>query len=182
MPQRHLYTVELGNFSRSVSDGSPLKLAENKVWHQLELTDDTDVPFTTGAAMVMERGVPLGQDLLGYTSPGGKTLIPVTTALDMRAVHSEREVGRTTDAKSVDGRRYALVQKKGTIAVASHQKERSTVRVSFATSGKIERASHGGAVVVDDLDGVNNQSAVTWEVALGAGETATLSYELTVFR
>lgn len=182
VPQRHVYTVDLGNFSRTASDGAPLRLSENKVWHQLELTDDTDVPFTTGAAMLMEGGVPLGQDLLGYTSPGGKTMIPITTALNMRAAQSEREVGRTPDARTVDGNRYSLVQKKGTIAVTSQQKERTTMRVSFATSGKVERASHGGAVLVDDLDRVNNQSRVTWELTLGAGETVTLNYEFSVFR
>lgn len=182
VPQRHVYTVDLGNFSRTASDGAPLRLSENKVWHQLELTDDTDVPFTTGAAMLMEGGVPLGQDLLGYTSPGGKTMIPITTALNMRAVQSEREVGRTPDARTVDGNRYSLVQKKGTIAVTSQQKDRTTMRVSFATSGKVERASHGGSVLVDELDRVNNQSRVTWELTLGAGETVTLNYEFSVFR
>jgi hypothetical protein len=182
VPQRHVYAVDLGNFTRTASDGAPLRLSENKVWHQLELTDDTDVPFTTGAAMLMEGGVPLGQDLLGYTSPGGKTMIPITTALNMRAVQSEHEVGRTADALIVNGSRYSLLQKRGTIVVSSHQKERTTVRVSFATSGKVGRVSHGGTVVVDDLDRVNNQSRVTWELTLGAGETVTLTYELSVFR
>ena len=182
VPQRHLYTVELGTFSRTASEGAPLKLTENKVWHQLELTDDTDVPFTTGAAMLMEGGVPLGQDLLGYTSPGGKTMIPITTALNERAVQSEREIDRKPDAKTVDGVNYALLRKRGVIAVTNLQKERTTMRVSLSTAGKVERASKGGSIVVDELDRVNNQSAVTWEVTLAAGETSNLEYELTVYR
>lgn len=182
VPQRHLYTVDLGTYARTASDGAPLRLSENKVWHQLELTDDTDVPFTTGAAMVMAGGVPLGQDLLGYTPPGGKTMIPITTALNMRAVQSEREVARTPEARTVDGSHYSLVQKKGTIAVTSQHRERSTVRVSFATAGKVERVSHGGTVLVDELDRVNNQSRVSWELPLDAGETITLNYEFSAFR
>lgn len=53
--------------------------------------------------------------------------------------------------------------------------------VSFATLGKVERASHGGAIVVDDLNRVNDSSRVTWELSIGRGETTTISYELGVF-
>ncbi len=182
VPQRHLYTVDLGAFARTASDGAPLKLSENKVWHQLELHDDSDVPFTTGAAMVMEAGVPLGQDLLGYTSPGGKTMIPITVALNMRASQSEREVGRTAQAKVVDSTQYSLLQKKGSITLRNQEHRRATFRVSMATAGKVERASHSGTVVVDELDRVNNQSAVSWELTVGAGETVNLTYELLVYR
>jgi hypothetical protein len=180
--QRHVYTVEFGSYASTVSDGAPLKLAENKVWHQLELTDDTDVPFTTGAAMVMEDGMPLGQDLLAYTPSGGKTMIPITTALNMGARHSEREVGRTTDAKTVNGYKYVLVRKKGSIAVASHEKQRATMRIRFSTLGIVEHASNGGTVVRDENDQVNNHSTVTWEVDLAPGQTVNLEYDLSVFR
>lgn len=182
VPQRHVYTADFGTATRTASNEGPLKLSENTVWHQLELTDDTDVPFTTGAALLMEGGLPLGQDLLAYTSPGGKTMIPITTALNLRAVQSEREVGRTADAKSVDGTRYSLLQKKGTIALANRQQERVTLRVTLSTLGKVEKASHSGAVVLDEQDRVNNQSRVSWEVSLEAGQSMTLSYDLSVYR
>lgn len=182
VPQRHVYTADFGTASRTASNEGPLKLAENTVWHQLELTDDTDVPFTTGAAMLMEGGLPLGQDLLGYTSPGGRTMIPITTALNLRAVQSEREVGRTSDAKTVDGNRYTLVAKKGTIALANRQREAVVMRVTLSTLGKVEKASHGGKLEVDEQDRVNNQSRVSWEVTLAPGQTMELSYDLGVYR
>ena len=179
VPQRHVYTADLGNWSRTAGDG---KLAENKVWHQLELTDDTDVPFTTGAAMLMEGSLPLGQDLLGYTSPGGKTMIPMTIALNMRAVQSEVETGKKADAKFIDGRAYSLVQKTGKIAVANLQKERVTLRVSLATSGTVGKVSNGGTIAVDEQDRVNGQSSVSWELTLSPGQSLTLGYELSVYR
>lgn len=181
VPQRHLYTVDLGTYARTASDGNPLKLAENKVWHQLELTDDTDVPWTTGAALLMQGAFPLGQDILGYTSPGGRTTIPMTIALNLRALQSERELERTANAQYVDGRQYALVKKKGTVEVSNLQKERSTIRVTLSTAGKVEKASHAGRITVDVQDRVNNQSSVSWEITLGAGESASLSYELGVY-
>jgi hypothetical protein len=109
-------------------------------------------------------------------------MIPITTALNMRAVQSEREIDRTPGAKTVDGTTYALLHKKGAIAVTNLQKERATMRVSLSTAGKVERASKGGAVVVDELDRVNNQSSATWELTLGAGESVSLEYELSVYR
>lgn len=182
VPQRHVYTADFGEATRTASNSGPLKLETNTVWHQLELTDDTDVPFTTGAALLMEGGLPLGQDLLAYTSPGGKTTIPITTALNLRAIQSEREVGRTDDAKEVGNSKYSLLRKKGTIALANHQKERVTMRVTLSTLGKIEKASHSGTVVLDEYDRVNNQSRVSWELTLSPGQTLDLNYELSVYR
>ncbi len=182
VPQRHLYTADFTVMNRSASNDGPLKLTENQVWHQLELTDDTDVPFTTGAALLMEGGLPLGQDLLAYTSPGGKTMVPVTTALDLRAVQSEIETGREQDAQAPNGTHHMLLKKKGTIALANNQKDRVTLRVSLLTEGKVARASNSGSISVEDQGWLNNRSRVFWEVSLSPGESLNLTYELSVYR
>jgi hypothetical protein len=132
--------------------------------------------------MVMEGGVPLGQDLLGYTSPGSKTLVPVTTALNLRAQQQEREVSRSTETFEFGGRRYVLLKNKGTIALENHQKEQATLRITLGTIGRVEKVSHGGTVVFNEEDRVNQRSTVTWEVTLGAGESANLSYDSSVYR
>ena len=181
VPQRHLYSVEFGTYTRTASDGAPLKLAENKVWHQLELTNETDVPWTTGAAMLMQGAFPLGQDMLGYTSPGGRTMVPMTVALNLRANHSERDLERTANSLQVDGRWYSLVHKKGVMALANHQKERATFRVTLSSAGKVSNPTHTGKVAVDAHDRVNDQSTVSWEVTLDAGQSLTLGYDLSVY-
>src|SRR5262249_42869245 len=84
VPVKHLYTLDVkvtrdgrggGAFA---AGGSPLQLAENPVWHQIELENGTSTPWTTGAALIMAADLPLGQDLLTYTPPSGRTLLPIT--------------------------------------------------------------------------------------------------------
>ncbi len=177
VPQRHVYTADFGTWVAPRQNNTGL--TENTVRHQLELTDDTGVPFTTGAAMVMEGGIPLGQDLLGYTSPGGKTLLPITTALNLRALQSEREVSRTQDAGICGNSRYTAVVSKGKIALANFQQGLATMRIKVSTRGKVEKASHGGQIRVEDQSCLNNQSVVTWEVTLAPGKSLDLTYDLT---
>lgn len=176
VPQRHVYTAEFKTWAQSPQTSG---LTENKVMHEVELTDDTDVPFTTGAAMVMEDGVPLGQDLLGYTSPGGKTMLPITTALNLRALQSEREVSRTQNTWLCGNSSSATVVAKGKIALANHQKVAATMRIKLVTRGKVDKASNEGHIVVQDQSCLNNQSTVTWEVTLSPGKTLDLTYDLT---
>jgi len=55
---------------------SPLVLSENRIWHQIDLINSTDVPWTTGAAMIMQGVQPLGQELLTYTPRNGTVRFP----------------------------------------------------------------------------------------------------------
>ncbi|MBL8909325.1 MAG: hypothetical protein JNM17_01360 [Archangium sp.] len=178
VPQRHVYTVEL------TDNGAPSKAAlqTNTVMHQLELTNDTDLPFTTGAAMITDGDLPLGQDLLAYTSPGGKTLVPITTALDLRAIQSTAEVKRIPIALTVDKNDYAQVFRRSTVTLSNLQRKAVTMRVSVSATGKIANATqNGNAVVTDSSDRVNSHSVVTWEVTLAPGARMDLAYDLSVY-
>ena len=181
VPQRHVYTVELGNSHQTYSDQAGHQLTENKVWHRLELTDDTDMPFTTGAAMMMQGAIPLGQDLLGYTSPGGTTQVPVTIAVNMRANQIEQEVSRKQDVLTVDRRQYTLVSKKGRIQLVNKQKHKAITQVVLRSAGKIDHASHNGKVVLNEQSQVNHNSAVSWEVVLEPGQALSLTYDLALY-
>lgn len=177
VPQRHLYTVELAD------DGAPPQsgLQNNKVMHQLELTNDTDLPFTTGAAMITDGDIPLGQDLLAYTSRGGKTLVPITTALDLRAIQASNEVKRIPTALTVDKNDYSQVFRRSTVTVSNLQRTPVTMRVSVSATGKISNATQNGNVVVSNGDRINSRSVVTWEVTLSPGARMDLAYDVSVY-
>jgi hypothetical protein len=70
---------------------TPNRIVLNQVWHQLELTNGSAVPWTTGAALLLRGNLPLGQDLLVYTPPNGKARLPVTVAVDIRGSADEQE-------------------------------------------------------------------------------------------
>lgn len=199
-PRRHLFTSEIqvarnayaGGLSLSSGgyQASPLALSKNAVWHQLELENTSKVPWTTGAAIMMREGLPLGQELLTYSPPGAKVLLPVTVAVDVRADYEEEEIGRTPNAKRWDGNDYTEVRKKATITLRSFRKEKSLMRIDLSSGGRAENASSSGKITVNDFryqdwsDGgqrFNNHSDIAWEVDLKAGDTQTLTVELVYY-
>jgi len=195
---RHLYTMDVqvvrnyqsGEHSyrsskRSIAeDTRPSRsTGSSPVWHELELANGGPLPWTTGAALMLKDGVPLGQDLLPYTAPGSKSLVPMTIAVDLRGRYEEQEVRREPSVLKWSGYTYSRVFKKGTLTLRSSRKEASPVRVTLSIGGSVEAATEGGVVKLNDLRGedwasgaasVNNHSDVTWELTLAPGETKTL--------
>src|SRR5690606_25827555 len=110
---------------------SPLALAKNEVWHQVVLTNKTDQPWTTGAAMLLEDGVPLGQELLTYTSRGAETRVPITVAVDVRGNYSEEETGREQDALTWGRNRYTRVTKQATLELHNHKTTAIEAEITF---------------------------------------------------
>jgi hypothetical protein len=200
---RHLYTVDIplvhgsnglvGAVSHGARQGgSPLKLEANEVWHQLELVNGSEQPWTTGAALVMQGLLPLAQETLGYTSPGARTLLPLTVAVDLRSGHEEHELDRKVGATVLDKRSFTLLHKQGTVTLTNHRRDRSTVRVDLHTGGKVDAATESGRVTVDEGQSgdwsqveadprLTHHSDVSWELTLAPGETKTLTYTLSLY-
>jgi hypothetical protein len=199
LPLQHLYTLDLrlvrhgrsgataaaAGARTDLGDSSPLKLGRHQVWHQLELSNDGDVPWTTGAALLMRGTLPLGQELLTYTPIGGKTLVPVTVAVDVRAAHDEREIERELNAIRVGGYEYTLVRKEAEITLTNYRTDAVKLRVRASFGGRAEHASHDGKIVINEFRAedwqeqryaLNQHSDVEWELELRPGASTTLSY------
>lgn len=200
VPMRHLYTMDVKVVRNSatgqawVADSgarSPLQLATNRVWHQLELTNNTQTPWTTGAALMLRDHIPLGQELLTYTSVGGKAELPVTVAVDMRGHFEEEELSRQPNAMRWANYDYARIRKKGTITITNFRRETSTTRIVISLGGRAENASAGGTIRLNDFQPadwsdshnaqVNNHSDVMWNLELKPGETRTLTVDFSYF-
>jgi hypothetical protein len=194
--QRHLYTLDLAiqrsgtSYSYAQSGNeyspSPLRLQKNSVWHQLELTNPSSQPWTTGAALVLQDQLPIGQDLLTYTPVGGHSLLPLTVAVDVQSAHNEEVVERRPNALTVDGHSYTLVRKKGTIVLRNFRTERSPLVVTLSTGGKVDavegKVAAGDSQASDGVaQGVNGHANVTWELTLDAKATRTLTYQVAVY-
>jgi hypothetical protein len=160
------------------------------VWHELELSNTGETPWTTGAALLLKGELPLGQDVLTYTSAGAKTLLPMTIAVDLRGKYEEKEVERRSNALNWSSSTYSLVRKEGTVTITSFRKETSAVRVTVSVGGRAEATSEGGRILVNDLRAddwaggayaVNNHSDVSWEFVLEPGQTKTLTYTFSFY-
>ncbi len=200
VPMRHVYTLDLKSVrgrNGGASDGpeahagSPLKINVNRVWHQLELANNSKLPWTTGAALSMRENLPLGQDLLTYTPVGGCALLPLTVAVDMSNSTEEVEISRKHDAVQFGGNTYSKITKKGTITITSFRKEKSVMRVSLGTGGRVEEVSDDGKVKINDhlvsdwqeysYHVANPHSDVSWDLTLEPGVTKTLTYTVSVY-
>ena len=110
VPYRDVYTWDLHVKRKDIEAApsgsgvrSPLVLSKNEVWHQIELTNNTKLPWTTGAAMIMQGHQPLGQELLTYTSPKSLVRVPVTVSVDTRGTFGETEISRQLKDLQWDG-------------------------------------------------------------------------------
>jgi len=156
---------------------SPLTLSTNEVWRQIELTNTSAIPWTTGAALIMQGGQPLAQELLTYTSPKGTCRVPVTVAVDIRGSLQTEEVDRQLQALNWDGYHYAKLRQRTTLDVTSFKPQRVPLEIQLRFGGRAEQASLDGRITLapyreDDWDqyrgspAVNNSSTVRWVLNL----------------
>lgn len=197
VPMEHLYALEV-NLGRNVEGGgsyvrpkasaqvlAPIELARHEVWHHLELTNDSDVPWTTGAALTLDGQVPIGQDMITYTPVGASSLLPLTIAVDVRADFSEVESARQPKAITHGGYEYARIQKQATIRVRNFRSEATRFRATLALGGRVTEASDEGRIVINDFrpedwsrgghPSLNHHSDVEWNVELAPGEEKRLT-------
>jgi hypothetical protein len=195
VPFRHLYTweVRLTRSGRealpdSAGRSSPIRLLRNDIWHQIELTNTTDVPWTTGAGMIMDGLLPIAQELITYTSPGAKVQIPLTVAVDVRGTYEEEETGRELKAIRFDGHDYIRISKKGVLRVTNHKNESVALAIKCDFGGSATGASDEGSVSVGDFEPgdwtemrgsgvINGHSTVSWDILLNPKETKELACE-----
>ncbi len=168
---------------------SPLILTENRVWRQIELINDTDIPWTTGAAMFVDGFQPLAQELLTYTSPGGICRVPVTVAVDLKGRVEDSETKRDLNAIKWQGYDYARVQGKIAIELANNKTDAVPVEVKLRFGGTAKEASSDGQITLESFRAsdwrdqrgsqINNSSVVRWTANIEPGECfkPTVGYE-----
>jgi len=161
---------------------SPIRLLKNEVWHQVELTNKTAVPWTTGAALVVEGYLPIGQELLTYTSVGARCQLPLTVAVDVRGTYEETEAERIVKAVHFQGYDYAKITKKGTLRVTNYKKKPIALYLACQFGGNAVEASDDGKIAITDFQAsdwgnvqghpsLNGHSTIRWELAVEPGAT-----------
>jgi hypothetical protein len=189
VPYRDVYTWEVTLKRHDIATApsgsgitSPLALSKNEVWHQIELENTTKVPWTTGAAMMMQGNQPLAQELMTYTSPGGIVRVPITVSVDTRGTATENEAGRELKALTWERYSYAKITNEAKLLLANRKKDALDFEITFRFGGKVENVSDDGKSVIAPYNAadwqnyrgssaVNNSSVVTWKTTIEPGET-----------
>ncbi|CAN5239223.1 hypothetical protein BH09SUM1_BH09SUM1_25700 [soil metagenome] len=167
---------------------SPLDINKNEVWHIIEAKNETKLPWTTGAALVLQDGLPISQDMLAYTPVGATGSLPLTIAVDVRGEFRDEETARQQNAFNRNGTNYDLIKKRGTVTVTNYRKEAAKVQVIVSAGGKAVGASDDGKIVLNDfraLDwpygtdlGMNQHSDVKWDFMLEPGAKKDVTYDV----
>lgn len=180
------------NFTESTTaPASPLEVNKNDVWHLLEMKNETQTPWTTGAALVLQNGLPISQDILAYTPPGGTGSLPITIAVDVRGEFRDEEISRQQNAYERGGTSYDLISKRGTITITNFRKEASKIQVNVSAGGKATAASDGGTIRMNDYRAadwaegqgasINQHSDIRWEITLEPGAKKEITYTIDLY-
>ncbi len=193
VPSRDLYTWSLHVRRNSLvapeklhGDAPPLALSQNRVWHQVVLTNETTMPWTTGPVLLFHGNQPLAQEILTYTSPGGEVRVPVAVAVNTRAAYRERETARLVQALRWNGWDFARLDLEGTVTVASAERVPVDLEIELSLGGEAGAISDDGISVVPPFDRddwvagdgrttLNPHSNVRWSLRLEPGGTASRS-------
>ncbi|WP_372368713.1 hypothetical protein [Candidatus Uabimicrobium sp. HlEnr_7] len=182
---RDIYTWKAAikhNLSYSSKNRTQLEFSENKIWHEIELLNNTELPWTTGAAMIMQGQQPLAQELLTYTSSGSKVRVPVTIAVDIQGTVNEKETKRQPRDLKWDGYHYVKVNNQAKLDVCNNKRGAIDIEIIFAFGGKATQASDDGNVTLHAYNSrdwnnyrgssaVNNSTTVKWKKTIKAGES-----------
>ncbi len=188
VPYRDIYTWDV-HLTKQDNDAapsgsgmnSPLTLSKNEVWHQIMLTNNTNLPWTTGAAMIMQGNQPLAQELLTYTPPKDDVRLPVTVSVDTRGTIAESETSRELGALQWEGYQYARINREMKLDLCNNKHVAIEAEITLRVGGKVDESSHEGKVTLGAFDAadwvqyhghpaVNNSSTVIWKVKLNPGE------------
>ena len=186
-PYEPLYEWKIGDALdeqeqyRNRNEEGPEKAED--VWHSIRLTNTGTVPWTTSPAMTMQGGQILGQDIINYTSPGGRTSVRITKAVDIKAERAEFEAERTRNAANFYGYSYDLVEVRGKLKASNFKDKPVTLTVSKELSGEVLKTSPVAKIeqTARGLKKVNPRSVLTWEVPIKARDKAEIEYSYKVY-
>jgi hypothetical protein len=158
------------------------KKEKEQVWHSVKLSNSTKYPWTTAPAFVVSGWKPLAQDTITYTPKNAKTNLKLTVATDVKHDRHEFEMDRQRDVK-IYNHNYDLVTVKGELSIKNHKNKEITMEIKKRLTGEATEVSHKGKIekIAEGLRGVNQNSSISWEIPLTAGEEIIVTYKYKVY-
>ncbi|MDR6570762.1 hypothetical protein MRBLMN1_005758 [Chitinophaga ginsengisegetis] len=152
----------------------------NKVNHFVEIYNNTDNPFTSGAVLILQKNTqkPIAQDVLKFTAKGSSTPIFITTAPDILVREKEALVSVKKEAKTYNGYKYTLATVKGTITVINSKSRLADIQVQKTISGAITSAStkYSQSLNLEYKNDINQGRQLDFELAVDAGAKKSFTY------
>ncbi|MBN1916804.1 MAG: hypothetical protein JW889_02755 [Verrucomicrobia bacterium] len=120
--------------------------------HALRVKNDSEVPLTTGPALILAEGSRTGgqllaQSLIRYTSVGNEVDVDVTVATDLHTKKWEQQTGREDNAKVINGHNFTRLNMRGFLELTNYKKEPVTVEVTRAVLGTLTESDNDGELL-----------------------------------
>ena len=183
---KHIYEWEIPDTinvdPRGYQRSEQQKKEKEQVWHSVKLSNSTKYPWTTAPAFVVSGWKPLAQDTMNYTPKNAKTNVKLTVATDVKHERHEYEIDRQRDVR-IYNNNYDLVTVKGELSIKNHKNKEITIEIKKTLTGEVTEVSHKAKIekVAEGLRGVNQNSFISWEIPLKAGEEMNVTYKYKVY-
>ncbi|PHN03516.1 hypothetical protein [Flavilitoribacter nigricans] len=162
----------------------------NKVFHSIKVVNDTEYPFTTGAALVVKNGEetrPISQDRLNYTPIKGNSFVKLTEAPDVHIKQAEKAVKRQENARKTnrdgDTYYYDLLTIAGQIEVKNYKSQDIDLNIRRPILGELQESSIKWlkAERINTAGDLNKLTDVCWETSVDAGDELTITYTYEIY-
>lgn len=186
-PYEHVYeweipdSMNIDDRGHRRSDSGPSTQDQAPVWHALRLVNKSKERWTTAPALTMRNNMPVAQDTLRYTPPGGRISLKLTATTDIKADQTQTEVSRTP--VEIVRRTFDDVVVSGKLVVKNLKAETVKMHVTKSVVGEVKSSGQLSKVtrVAKKLDAYNPTSEIEWEFDLPAGQERELTYEYRVY-
>ncbi len=147
-----------------------------KVEYILTLDNKSSQPFTTGPVFVVEEQRPVGQQMVQYTAPGGKTELRLAQGIGLKVEKTETELKRG-DPFKIGEESWLPITLRGELTLENFRKEPAEVRVFRTLIGKVLDLGGGKVKNVSVAKtGPNTFSRVEWKLTVPAGKKLEIVY------
>lgn len=162
----------------------------NKVFHSIKVVNDTEYPFTTGAALVVkneQETKPISQDRLNYTPVNGNSFVKLTEAPDVHIKQAEKAVNRSENEKKItrggDTYYYDLITVAGQIKVKNYKAQKIDLNIRRPIIGELKETSVKWLTSerINTSGNLNKLTDVCWETSVDAGDELTITYTYEVY-
>jgi hypothetical protein len=181
-PYEHIYQWEVGDSMNLDERGYRIgerQKPEDLVWHVLRLKNTGQTPWTTAPALAVNNALPVAQDTLNYTPPGGKSTLKLTVSSDVRAEQSQTESARRQ--LNAAGRNFDEVTVTGKLRLTNWKTKEIAMLVRKSLVGEVLESPEGKvSKEARNLTAVNSTSEIEWEFKLAAGQSRELTYQYKV--
>lgn len=140
-PPREVWQNSSGNIQQ---DEIERMMRAPKVQHKIRLKNNSQQPFTTAPALLVQGARALGQGMMTYTAPSGEVDITITTAADIKVKREDIEPSRQPNAVEWQDSWYAKINMSGKITLTNYLKKPVELEINRYVIGIIGSASHNG--------------------------------------